>query len=97
MPTRVFINEPSESVILSYADDFSSLQVSVCRDDRAAPVELYCSDCTKEIAERIESKDGLDIHTDGNNRINLRYKRLFLKKRWVVKFDDVELTGIEVS
>jgi len=97
MPTKVFFNEPSEPlVILNYAEDFSSLQVSLSNGDHGPSVELFSSDCTKEIAGKIQSKEGLDVSGEGNKRINLRYRRFLFRKKWRVMYEDVELSGIEV-
>lgn len=97
MPTKVFFNEPSEPlIILSYAEDFSTLQVSLSHMDHGSSEELFSSDCTKEIAGKIQSREGLDVGGEGNKRINLRYRRFLFRKKWRVMYEDVELSGIEV-
>ncbi|HPB01321.1 MAG: hypothetical protein RB294_10810 [Bacteroidales bacterium] len=97
MPTRVFFNEPPEPfVILNYAEDLSSVCISVSHEDHADPVELFSTGCGKDIAEELQSKEGFSVYMEGCKKINLRYRRFLFKKKWRVMYEDVELSGIKV-
>ncbi len=98
MATMVFLNTPPDpDVVLNYSDDLQHCQVSVQDDKNNISAIVFSSVSDATLPAKLSSFAGLDIENDQYEKINLRFRRSLFGRKWVVRYGDVKLSGIQIG